>query len=249
MPRVADDILRILLKSQRRFDQECHSRKHVRQCTPPPRSLQPRRMSTLATELGRKRTLSENESRNPEHTKPRKTEGQCEKSIILPRFFGLSSFRVFVISNFLRKRPGPFAPPVPPLPDCAKRNVGLRKVPSTTSCGGLRLKETNRPTPRDTRPILRSTAMGRIAIGMNLGDCRDEASFEWGVEKAAEMGFEYIEPMVHWGRELMKPGPLLPHGLDVGRPAAHPLRGGAGRAEGLRTSGSRPRLPARRPRR
>jgi sugar phosphate isomerase/epimerase len=27
--------------------------------------------------------------------------------------------------------------------------------------------------------------------------------FEWGVEKAAEIGYEYIEPMVHWGRELL----------------------------------------------
>jgi len=27
--------------------------------------------------------------------------------------------------------------------------------------------------------------------------------FEWGVEKAAELGFEYVEPMVHFGRELM----------------------------------------------
>jgi len=46
--------------------------------------------------------------------------------------------------------------------------------------------------------------MGKLAIGMNLEAIRrHEKPFEWGVEKAAELGFEYVEPMVHWGRELM----------------------------------------------
>jgi sugar phosphate isomerase/epimerase len=27
--------------------------------------------------------------------------------------------------------------------------------------------------------------------------------FEWGVAKAAELGFDCVEPMVHWGRELL----------------------------------------------
>ena len=46
--------------------------------------------------------------------------------------------------------------------------------------------------------------MGKIGVGMNLEAIRrHEKPFEWGVEKAAELGFEYIEPMVHWGRELM----------------------------------------------
>jgi sugar phosphate isomerase/epimerase len=31
----------------------------------------------------------------------------------------------------------------------------------------------------------------------------DDKPFEWGVCKAAELGYEYIEPMVHWGRELL----------------------------------------------
>jgi len=31
----------------------------------------------------------------------------------------------------------------------------------------------------------------------------DDKSFEWGVEKAAELGYEYVEPMLHWGRELL----------------------------------------------
>ncbi len=46
--------------------------------------------------------------------------------------------------------------------------------------------------------------MGRIAIGINMEFVRhDDKNFEWGVEKAAELGYEYVEPMVHWGRELL----------------------------------------------
>jgi sugar phosphate isomerase/epimerase len=46
--------------------------------------------------------------------------------------------------------------------------------------------------------------MGKIGIGVNLEFVRHEDKpFEWGVEKAAELGYEYVEPMVHWGRELL----------------------------------------------
>lgn len=46
--------------------------------------------------------------------------------------------------------------------------------------------------------------MGRIGIGINMEFVRHhDKSFEWGVEKAAELGYEYVEPMVHWGRELL----------------------------------------------
>lgn len=46
--------------------------------------------------------------------------------------------------------------------------------------------------------------MGKIGIGINLEFVRHaDKSFEWGVEKAAELGYEYVEPMVHWGRELL----------------------------------------------
>jgi sugar phosphate isomerase/epimerase len=46
--------------------------------------------------------------------------------------------------------------------------------------------------------------MSKIFIGINLEFVRHEdKSFEWGVEKAAELGYEYVEPMVHWGRELL----------------------------------------------
>jgi sugar phosphate isomerase/epimerase len=46
--------------------------------------------------------------------------------------------------------------------------------------------------------------MGKVSIGINLEFVRHEDKpFEWGVQKAAELGYEYVEPMVHWGRELL----------------------------------------------
>lgn len=46
--------------------------------------------------------------------------------------------------------------------------------------------------------------MAKIALGINLEFVRhQDKPFEWGVEKAAALGFEYVEPMVHWGRELL----------------------------------------------
>jgi sugar phosphate isomerase/epimerase len=46
--------------------------------------------------------------------------------------------------------------------------------------------------------------MAKISIGINLEFVRHEDKcFEWGVAKAAELGYEYVEPMVHLGRELL----------------------------------------------
>jgi sugar phosphate isomerase/epimerase len=46
--------------------------------------------------------------------------------------------------------------------------------------------------------------VGKISFGVNMEFVRhDDKSFEWGVNKAAELGYEYVEPMVHWGRELL----------------------------------------------
>mgnify|MGYP005832039381 CR=1 FL=1 len=46
--------------------------------------------------------------------------------------------------------------------------------------------------------------MGKVSFGANLEFVRHaDKPFEWGAEKAAELGYEYIEPWVHWGRELM----------------------------------------------
>ena len=46
--------------------------------------------------------------------------------------------------------------------------------------------------------------MAKVYIGVNLEFVRHaDQSFESGVEKAAELGYECIEPWVHWGRELM----------------------------------------------
>jgi sugar phosphate isomerase/epimerase len=46
--------------------------------------------------------------------------------------------------------------------------------------------------------------MGKVHIGLNTEFSRSsDKPFEWAVEKTAEMGYEYIEPMIHFGRELM----------------------------------------------
>ena len=46
--------------------------------------------------------------------------------------------------------------------------------------------------------------MGKIFLGVNMEFVRThDKSFAWGVEKAAEIGYQYIEPMVHLGRELL----------------------------------------------
>jgi sugar phosphate isomerase/epimerase len=46
--------------------------------------------------------------------------------------------------------------------------------------------------------------MGSIRLGVNLEFVRrEDKPFEWGVRKAAEIGYQYVEPMLHWGRELL----------------------------------------------
>lgn len=46
--------------------------------------------------------------------------------------------------------------------------------------------------------------MGKVLLGVNMEFVRShDKPFSWGVEKAAEIGYQYIEPMVHWGRELL----------------------------------------------
>jgi len=43
-----------------------------------------------------------------------------------------------------------------------------------------------------------------VKVGINMEFVRHhDKPFEWGVKKAAEIGYEYIEPMVHLGRELL----------------------------------------------
>jgi len=46
--------------------------------------------------------------------------------------------------------------------------------------------------------------MGNIYLGVNMEFVRHgDKSFEWGIAKAAELGYEYVEPMLHWGREVL----------------------------------------------
>lgn len=46
--------------------------------------------------------------------------------------------------------------------------------------------------------------MGTIHLGLNLEFARlENQSFDWAMDHAAQIGYRYIEPMVHWGRELL----------------------------------------------
>jgi sugar phosphate isomerase/epimerase len=46
--------------------------------------------------------------------------------------------------------------------------------------------------------------MANIHLGINLEFVRHaDKPFEWAVQKAAELGYTHVEPMVHWGRELL----------------------------------------------
>jgi len=46
--------------------------------------------------------------------------------------------------------------------------------------------------------------MSKVYFGVNMEFVRHaDKSFEWGVAKAAELGYTHVEPMVHLGRELL----------------------------------------------
>lgn len=46
--------------------------------------------------------------------------------------------------------------------------------------------------------------MGQVRLGINLEFVRHaDKPFEWGVEMAARLGYDFVEPMVHLGRELL----------------------------------------------
>ena len=46
--------------------------------------------------------------------------------------------------------------------------------------------------------------MAKFLIAVNMEFVRSsDKPFAWGIAKAAELGYEYVEPMVHWGRELL----------------------------------------------
>ena len=70
--------------------------------------------------------------------------------------------------------------------------------------------------------------MGKVFVGINTEFSRSsDKPFEWAVEETAKMGFEYIEPMVHFGRELMSEagffpwhhgGPATPDGMQTQEP-------------------------------
>jgi sugar phosphate isomerase/epimerase len=87
--------------------------------------------------------------------------------------------------------------------------------------------------------------MGKVAIGVNMEFVRhDDKSFEWGVKKAAELGYEYVEPMVHWGRELLSEAGYF-HSVSM---LDDPLRvRRAAEAAGIKLSGLSAHTPLTKP--
>jgi sugar phosphate isomerase/epimerase len=85
--------------------------------------------------------------------------------------------------------------------------------------------------------------MGTVGVGLNLEFMR-AAPFEIAMEKAAALGYEYVEPMVHWGRELLSAAGYF-HSVSM---LDDPLRlSRAAAANGLRISALSAHAPLCRP--
>ena len=84
----------------------------------------------------------------------------------------------------------------------------------------------------------RRSVVGRISLGVNMEFVRHaDKSFEWGVAKAAELGYEYVEPMVHWGRELLSEAGYFHSVSMFDDPLARSQRLREGRHQALRAFG------------
>jgi sugar phosphate isomerase/epimerase len=85
--------------------------------------------------------------------------------------------------------------------------------------------------------------MGKVDVGINLEFMRDRP-FEVAMDRAAALGFEYVEPMVHWGRELLSAAGYF-HSVSM---LDDPLRLSRAAAEnGLRISALSAHAPLCRP--
>jgi sugar phosphate isomerase/epimerase len=87
-----------------------------------------------------------------------------------------------------------------------RKDFGRREVlrGATVAAAGVSLGMGGCSATGSGSSMERKGGMAKIGIGVNMEFVRhDDKSFEWGVAKAAELGYEYVEPMVHWGRELL----------------------------------------------
>jgi len=87
--------------------------------------------------------------------------------------------------------------------------------------------------------------VGKVSLGVNMEFVRHaDKPFEWGVAKAAELGYEYVEPMVHWGRELLSEAGYF-HSVSM---LDDPLRvRRASQAAGIKLSGLSAHTPLTKP--
>ena len=87
--------------------------------------------------------------------------------------------------------------------------------------------------------------MSNVKLGINLEFVRHaDKNFEWGVQKAAEFGYEYVGPMAHWGREFLSEAGYF-HSVSM---LDDPLRiKGACAAAGVKLSGLSAPTPLTKP--
>ena len=86
----------------------------------------------------------------------------------------------------------------------------------------------------------------RVSLGLNLEySRRHDWSFQRAVEEAAGLGYEYVEPMVHLGRQLLSEGGYL-HSLSMSEDPLWALESVRGqRSENFGALLARPTLQAR----
>lgn len=73
--------------------------------------------------------------------------------------------------------------------------------------GALAARRQPAAAARHLRATLKEDKPMSIEIGLNLEFIRhDDKSFREGVQRAAKIGYRYVEPMVHNGREVMSEG-------------------------------------------
>ena len=76
-------------------------------------------------------------------------------------------------------------------------------------------EELSKMTGSSTADAAAKAGQGNILIALNMEYIRNaDKPFKWGVEKAAELGYEYVEPMLHLGRQMLAEGGFF-HSLSM----------------------------------
>jgi len=91
------------------------------------------------------------------------------------------------------------APPVP-----RRDFLKLVGVAASTALAGAATSSLRAGENDSVAASSAGSGKAKISLGVNMEFIRTaDKPFEWGVEKAAELGYEYVEPMVHLGRQML----------------------------------------------